>query len=260
MKYICSFFILLFIFCSLNANTNTSQDSLFNIIKNTTESRQKYMAYLNLADIHFEEPAQHTHLKAAYKLAKQAGDKKVALDILMELFGCYLKTEQKDSVNYYMNVIQKELSPDEANVYLAFLRMRIFDKEIVEGKEASEAVMKKELEIFKSADKNDIYIRIEQTYITGSSLYENSKYKEAALYLETAYNLSKTLRSDERYNYILITGWGYASALELINKDAENIKQLEEVLLYYKERYDRYFAKPRPFYPVHLYNLQCYAL
>lgn len=259
MKLICRIFILLFVLCSLSANAKNSQDSLLYIIKTTKDLQQKYVTYMNLADMNFEMPVQQTYLKAAYKLAQQSGDKKATLNVLMELFNCYLRTAQGDSIDYCMNAIEDEFAPDKANSYLAYLRMRIFDKEIMEGKEASEAVMKKELDIFKNSDKNDIYIRIEQAYITGSSLYENNKYKEAVVYLETAYNLAKTLRNEERCRYLIITGWAYATALELLHNPEKCLELMEEVLQQHKENYNRNFVGKRPFFPMHLYYLQCYA-
>lgn len=259
MKHICCFFMLIFAFCPLSAHTESSQDSLLNIVKTTKDLHQKYMAEMNLSDLHFEEPAQNTYLKSAYESAQKNGDKKAALNTLMELFNCYLREEQEDSINYYMNVIQREAGSDEANAYLSYLRMRIFDKKIMEGKEASEAAMKKELDVFKHADKNDIYIRIEQAYITGSSLYENNKYKESILYLETAYNLAKTLRNDLRCKYIILAGWSYASVSKLLDNPGKCIELTKEVLQQHKENYDKNFAKWRPFYPIHLYYLQCYA-
>ena len=259
MKHFSSLFILLLGLCSLSAHAKNSRDSLLYIIETTKNLDQKYMAYVNLADMNFETLAQRYCLKSAYKTAQQSGNKKATLDALMELFNCYLGTEQQDSADYYMDVIEKELPPEKVNAYLAYLRMRIFDKEIMGGKETSEAIMKKELDLFKSSDKSDIYIRIEQAYVTGSSLYENNKYKEASSYLETAYKLAKTLRHDEQYKYLIITGWSYASALGMLDGRAKSIELLQEVLQQYKENYNRNFAGKRPFYPIHLYYLQCYA-
>lgn len=259
MKHICCFFMLIFAFSSLVAHTQYRQDSLLNIVKTTKSLHQKYMAEMNLADIHFEEPAQNTYLKSAYESARKIGDRKATLNTLLELFNSYLKTEQEDSINYYMNVIEKEAGSDEMNAYLSYLRMRIFDKKIMEGKEASEAAMKKELELFKHANKNDIYMRIEQAYITGSSFYENNKYKEALFYLENAYSLTKTLRYDLRCKYIVLTGWSYAGVLDLFDDSEKCVELIKEVLQCHKDNYAKNFAKWRPFYPIHLYYLQCYA-
>lgn len=259
MKHICCFFMFIFAFCSLSAHPVSSKDSLLNIVKTTKDLHQKYIAEMNLSDLHFEQPAQNTYLKSAYESAQKIGDKKAALNVLMDLFNSYLRTEQEDSVSYYMNAVKKEAGSNEVNACLSYMRMRIFDKKIMEGKEVSEAAMKKELELFKHADKNDTYMRIEQAYITGSSLYENNKYKEAILYLETAYNLAKTLRGDLRCKYIILTGWSYASVLKLFDNPGKCIELIKEVLQQHKENYNQNFAKRRPFYPIHLYYLQCYA-
>ena len=65
---------------------------------------------------------------------------------------------------------------------------------------------------------NDIYIQMEQTFITGYALCSEGKYEEADPYLETAYKLACQLPYEEGFKFRICTVWNFLSTLNFIDK------------------------------------------
>ena len=260
MKQLYCIIVLAISFCNLHANPVAIRDSLLRVTKTTKDLHQKANAYRNLADYYFETPEELNYLKLAYEAARQANDQESQLSALSSISNSFIRLRELDSARYYMRIIEKEVGAKHADAYLSYLRMKIFDRRITQGKEEAELAMKDEFDVFENADKSNIYIRIEKAYVTGNSLFENNKYHEAIPYLDTAYKLAKSLPFKIGHNYVIITGWVYGCTYQYTKSEDKVIELIEEVLNQYQTYYDQYYAKERPLYPIHLYKLQCYSL
>lgn len=259
MKYLSCIVIFILYLSPVKANFTATRDSLLRIIQTTKDLNTKKQTYQNLADLYFEKPEEVTYLKLTYSTAKHSGDKEMALNTLLDLSYSFIKSNKLDSARYYMNIIETEAGPEKANAYLSYLRMKTFMMEIGLGKEEMKAAIKQKLDFFEKVDKKNLYIQIEQAYITGSSLYENRKYKESTPYLETAYKLAQTLAYKDRYKYVNLIGWGYANIFKHTGNQAKTLELLEDLLQQTKNYYSEYYTKQRPFYPTYLFYLQYYT-
>lgn len=74
---------------------------------------------------------------------------------------------------------------------------------------------------------NDIYIQMEQTFITGYALCSEGKYEEADPYLETAYKLACQLPYEEGFKFRICTVWNFLSTLNFIDKGDLYIEYVE---------------------------------
>ena len=75
---------------------------------------------------------------------------------------------------------------------------------------------------------NDIYIQMEQTFITGYALCSEGKYEEADPYLETAYKLACQLPYEEGFKFRICTVWNFLSTLNFIDKGDLYIEYVEK--------------------------------
>lgn len=259
MKYLSCIVIFILCLSPVKASFTANSDSLLRIIQTTKDLNTKKQTYQNLADLYFEKPEEVTYLKLTYSTAIHSGDKEMALNTLLDLSYSFIKSNKLDSAIYYMNMIETEAGPEKANAHLSYLRMKTFMKEIGLGKEEMNAAIKQKLDFFEKADKKDLYIQIEQAYITGSSLYENRKFKESTPYLETAYKLAQTLAYKDGYKYVSLIGWSYANIFKYTGNQAKTLELLEDLLQQTKNYYSEYYTKQRPFYPTYLFYLQYYT-
>ena len=115
------------------------------------------------------------------------------------------------------------------------------------------------MNLFKSADKNNIYIQIERAFISGASLIDFQKYQEANVHLEEAYQMANKLSDQDDMKYRIATKWLYANNLRDLGRMDECAEALESVVELYKKDYkDNYLGK-RIYYNIDSYYLQCYA-
>lgn len=234
-------------------------DSLLNLAKNATDNALRTSAYRNLADIYFEKPEEISFLKQTYRAAQMAGYKEEMFDALTDLAFAYIKTYQADSALYYMKVIEKVGKPDETLSYLSFLRMRLFEGRYRNNE--GEKAIKEELEFLENprVGKDNIFIQIEQAYTTGLGLYNQNKYEDSYPYLETAYKLAHTLPRREGEKLQVLISWSYMHVLNFLDKGKLFVEKVEEMLQQYKDDYNQYYARHRPFYNMHIRYLQCYT-
>jgi signal transduction histidine kinase len=246
------------IYASL-ASISVTRDSLLNIALHSTESSRQIMAYRNLADLYFEKPGEVGYLYKMYRAAKEAHDRKNMFDALTDLSYNYVKTFQFDSVAYYMNIIKQEGSVEETIPYLSYLRMRQFEVR-VRSNQGAQAIAE-ELAVMndENTDKNNIYIQIEQAYTTGCALFNEDKPRDSYPFLKQAYDLSTRLSSGRGYATRTFILWNYANSLNYQNKGEEFIECIERLLQQYKDYYEQYCARQRPFYNIDVRYLQCYT-
>lgn len=259
MKQLISIFILILCsFTSVMAQT-ANRDSLIHIAKSTTDESQRGAIYRNLADIYVDKPEERYYLNLLYQSAQKAKNKVLALDALRELAVSYILSGNVDSTHYYMDLIKKKVEIGTENKYLSALRMKLFGYGLDHGKKEADEALTSELDFFKTADKNNIYIQIEMAYISGNSLLELSKYKEADVHLEQAWQLSKKLTDPDDIQYQIVTGWTYANNLRDVGDMEKCIKLLEDMLELYKSRYKKIYLGKRPYYNIERSYLQCYS-
>lgn len=252
------FILLLCSFTSVKAVT-VNKDSLIRIAETTRDEAQRGATYRNLVDIYLDKPEEIHYLKLMYQSARKAKNKALALDALRELANSHILNGSIDSARYYMDLIKKEPELKNKNKYLSVLRIRLFEYGMDHGKKNADEVLTSELDFFKTADKNDIYIQIEMAYVSGVSHLEFSRYKEADSHFEQAWKLSKELTDPDDAQYQIITGWIYANNLKGVGSMEKSIKMLEDMLELYKNRYEKYYMGKRPYYNIERSYLQCYS-
>ena len=143
-----------------------------------------------------------------YFTAKAVNDKTHMFEALSDLVFSYIKVYHADSVWYYMSLLKDVGTLEESHPYLFFLRMRLFAGRVIGG--------------------NDIYIQMEQTFITGYALCSEGKYEEADPYLETAYKLACQLPYEEGFKFRICTVWNFLSTLNFIDKGDLYIEYVEK--------------------------------
>lgn len=259
MKHLFSILILtLSSFTSLMAVT-VNRDSLIHLAKITTDEKQRAAVYRNLADIYIDKPEENHYLKLLYQSAQKTKDKALSLDVLSELASSHIQTGNIDSAHYYMDLIKKETEAELESKYLSALRIKLFNYGFDQGKKKADEALASEREFFKTADISNIYIQIEKAYISGASLLEFSKYKEAGVHFEHAWKLSQKLTDPNDIQYKIITGWMYANNLRDMGDRKKCIESLENMLELGKSRYEKELLGKRPYYNIEQYYLQCYS-
>lgn len=259
MKLLFSIFILiLFSFASAIA-VNTNLDSLNRIAKTTTDENQRVATYWNLADIYIDKPEEKHYFKLLYQSALKTKNKALALDALSKLANSYILNGSIDSVHYCMDLIREKTEAQTENKYLSALRIKLFNYGFDQGKKKADEALASELDFFKTADKNNIYIQIEMAYISGKSLLEDSRYEEADVHLEQAWKLSQKLTNQDDMQYQIITGWTYANNLRGVGDTKKCIESLENILELRKSIYKKNYLGKRPYYNIERHYIQCYA-
>ena len=117
---------------------------------------------------------------------------------------------------------------EESHPYLFFLRMRLFAGRVRNNE--VETAITEELAFMgkENIGGNDIYIQMEQTFITGYALCSEGKYEEADPYLETAYKLACQLPYEEGFKFRICTVWNFLSTLNFIDKGDLYIEYVEK--------------------------------
>lgn len=255
------FSILVLILCSFTSviAATAKRDSLMRIAQTTTDENLRVATYRNLADIYIDKPEEKHYLKLLYQSALKTKNKALALNALSDLTSSHILTGSIDSAHYYMDLIKEETEAQTENKYLSALRIKLFNYGFDQGKKKADEALASELDFFKTADKNNIYIQIEMAYISGESLLEFSKYKEAGVHFEQAWQLSQKLTDPEDMRYQIITGWTYANNLRDMEDMEKCIESLENMLELYKSVYKKNYLGKRPYYNIERHYLQCYA-
>ena len=114
-----------------------------------------------------------------YFTAKAVNDKTHMFEALSDLVFSYIKVYHADSVWYYMSLLKDVGTLEESHPYLFFLRMRLFAGRVRNNE--VETAITEELAFMgkENIGGNDIYIQMEQTFITGYALCSEGKYEEA---------------------------------------------------------------------------------
>ena len=236
MKQSFGIFLLVVCYYTTSAMALTiNKDSLIRIAKATTDQSQKAHIYRDLADFYAKKSEETYYLKLLYQLGKETKNKELVLDALTDLASSHTAKMDFDSVFYYINAIKKEVDVQTENKRLSYLRMKLFDARINKGKEEAKDALDYELDLFKSADKDNIYIQIERAYISGASLIEFQKYKEANVHLEQACQLANKLSDRDDMRYRIATKWLYANNLRDQGRMDECAEALESVVELYKK-------------------------
>lgn len=259
MKQFFSIFALMLCFFTSVMAITANRDSLIRIAKTTADESLRAATYRNLADIYLDKPEEEHYLRLLYQSAQKMKNKALTLNTLSELANSYILNGNIDSAYYYMNLVKKETDKQTANKYLSALRIKLFSNGLNQGKKEADEALASELNFFKTADMDDIYIQIEKAYVSGSSLLQFSKYKEAAIHLEQAWRLSKKLTDPDDMQYRIITGWTYANNLRDVGDMQKCTESLEDMLELYQSRYKREYLGKRPYYNIERHYLQCYA-
>lgn len=260
MKHIYSYILLsIWGICYTLAASPSPTDSLLNIAKTATDNSLRLTAYRDLADIYFEKPQETYFLKETYRTAEAAGRKEEMFDVLTDLAFAYIKTYQADSALHYMKVIENAGTPEETIPYLSYLRMRLFTGRHINNE--GEKGIEEELAFLKNSPvgKDNIFMQIEQAYITGFGLFCQKKYEESYPYLETAYKLALVSPSDKERKLQLFITWSYLKVFNYLDKGELFIEGVEKLLQQYKDDYKQYYAQHRPYYNMNARYLQCYT-
>lgn len=244
---------------SMLGNIVVTRDSLLNVIKKSADISQQIATYRNLADLYFEKPEEIGYLNEMYLAAKTADDKEQMINALSDLSFNYIKSFDSDSALYYMHILEKSGEPEEVLPSLSYLRMRLFEGRLRYNER--EKGIEDELNFLNNTvvDKQNIYIQIERAYTTGFALYSNEKFCEAEPYLNTARKLVEKLPYKEGYDFRIFTLWAYAHLVKYLDKGELFIEYVETLLQLYKNYYELYYARQRPFYNINVRYLQCYS-
>lgn len=257
--YCCLLTLVLGISCVTAAPVTAVRDSLLNIARHTANDALRISVYRNLADLYFEKPEERGFLKQLYTTAESAGRKEEMFDALTDLAFAYIKMPQADSARYYMKVLEQAGSPEETLPYLTYLRMRMFEGANRNNK--GDKGLREEMDFLNntSTAKDNIYMQIEQAYVTGTGLANREKYEDAYPYLETVYKLAGQLPHKRGRKMRRFVTWSYLNILHAPDKGQEFIEGVEKLLEQYKKDYEQYYASSRPYYNIEIRYLQCYT-
>ena len=259
MKQSLGIFLLVLCYYSSAMALTINKDSLIRVAQATTNQNLKANIYRDLADFYMKKPEETHYLKLLYQLGKETKNQELVLDALTDLASSHTAQMNFDSVYYYINAIKKEVDVKAENKCLSYLRMKLFDARKYQGRKEAKDALDYELDLFKNADKNDIYIQIERAYISGASLIEFQKYEEAHVHLEEAYQMANKLSDRDDMRYRIVTKWLYANNLRDLGRMDECAEALEGVVELHKKDYaDNYLGK-RIYYNMNSHYLQCYA-
>ena len=259
MKQSFGIFILLLCYYTSAMALTINKDSLIRVAKATTDQSLKANIYRDLADFYAKKPEEMYYLKLLYQLGEETKNKELVLDALTGLASSHTAKMDFDSVYHYMNAIKKEVDAQTENKCLSYIRMKLFKARINQGKKEAKDALDFELDLFKSADKNNIYIQIERAFVSGASLIEFQKYKEANVHLEQAYQLANKLSDWDDMRYRIATKWLYANNLRDLGRMDECAEALESVVELYKKNYEDHYLGKRIYYNIDCNYLQCYA-
>lgn len=257
--------ITFIIFCleivsSIYAGNAHTKDSLLQQLAHSEEPAQRVRIYRNLADVCFETAEEKTFLLKMYHEASKAEDRASMLEALTDITFAATKEYQMDSAYHYINLIKKTGNPKEVAELSAYFHIRFFDALCSHGKKME--AIDKELRFLQkdNPQKGDIYDRIANAYITGSSFYSNEMIKEALPYLKDAFELSKKLPADSKNYFKSVIGWLLANAYSRTSHRDSAVYIHEECLNDHLEYYETYYKKQRPFYNIAARKLQLYSM
>ncbi|WP_300703082.1 HAMP domain-containing sensor histidine kinase [Bacteroides sp.] len=236
-----------------------NKDSLIRIAKTTSNQNLKANIYRDLADFYNKKPEETHYLKLLYQLGKETKNKELVLNALTDLASSHTVNMNFDSVYYYINEIKKEVDVQAENKCLSYIRMKLFDARRYQGKKEAKDALDYELDFFKSADKNNIYIQIERAYVSGGSLIDFQKFQEANVHLEEAYQMANKLSDRDDMRYRIATKWLYANNLRDLGRMDECAEALESLVELYKNDYEDNYLGKRIYYNIESNYLQCYA-
>lgn len=256
---ICVFTYLIISIHPIFATNVDSKDSLLNLLNATLPSTEKISIYRNLADLCFETPEEITYLKQLYLEAERARSKEDMIDALGHLSFAYVKINQNDSAQCYIDVIQHAAHASNTEQWLTFLEMRLFNQKI--SQRGSDQTIGKELTNLKTKEKedNDIYAKISIAYKVGVSLFTYEKIKEAIPYLKTAAELSLQIPLKEGYRLQTSTLRLLANAYSEMRELQKSISLIEQIIQIDTDYYNRYCRENRPFYNLNTFLIQDYA-
>lgn len=259
MKQSFGIFILVLCYYSSAMALTINKDSLIRVAEATSNQNLKANIYRDLADFYTKKPEETHYLKLLYQLGKETKNKELILNTLSDLASSHTVQMHFDSVFYYMDAIKKEVDVQAENKYLSYIRIRLFDTRRYQGKKEAKDALDYELDLFKGADKNNIYIQIERAFISGASLIDFQKYQEANVHLEEACQMANKLSDPDDMRYRIATQWLYANNLRDLGRMDECVEALESVLELYKKDYEDNYLGKRIYYNIDSYYLQCYA-
>ena len=140
-----------------------------------------------------------------YFTAKAVNDKTHMFEALSDLVFSYIKVYHADSVWYYMSLLKDVGTLEESHPYLFFLRMRLFAGRVRNNE--VETAITEELAFMgkENIGGNDIYIQMEQTFITGYALCSevNMKRLIPIWKLLISWLVSYHMRKDSSFVFVL---------------------------------------------------------
>lgn len=256
MRHFCFIIILLTGFSVLNA-VEMPQDSLLKLLNTEKQPLQRAKIYRNLADIYFETPQEIIYLEKTLLEARQDNNMEMILDALEDLTFSFIKVHQHDSAAYYMKQIDRIANKEDKNALLTYLNLRLFESKLLQG-DRQKALREEINSLNQVADNKNIYLRIEQTFVTGYGLYAHQKMKEALPYLKTASELCLSLPQKYRHRYKVFLGWTLADCYLHTAQGREAVNIVKNLITEWNIYYDHY-RKNRPFFNIQTRYLQFYT-
>lgn len=233
------------------------QDSLLKKLDVVSQPHEKLCAYRNLADIYAGTPPEKGYLKHTIAEALKAGDKKAALEATADLACTYLKDGDPDSTSYYMDVIEKEFEPSEAkSCALTSLNLQKTSWQLKEEQIADDHFK----EMLRSENKdNDVYRKIERTYLLAGRLIISHRFAEAKPYLDTLIPLARSLPWKYGYDILSRSLWLENYYCLGLGDGKGSVRIVKELIDRWTEYYTACYKTKRPFFKADSRYLQYYS-
>ena len=257
MRHLLCLIVVLAVYHCAPAMNVSPQDSLLNKLEVISQPLERMYIYRNLSDIYAGTPLEKEYLKHTITEASKTDDKESRLEAMTDLACAYIQDGNMDSTSYYMDTIEKEFEPSEAkSCGLTYLNLRKISWQLKEEKIADD----KFKEMLQSENAgNDVYKKIEKTYLLAGRLIVNHRFKEVKPYLDTLIPLARSLPWKYGYTIISMSLWLENYYYLGLRDGKGSIRVVKELLDQCTNYYTTYYKSKRPFFKAGSRYLQYYS-
>lgn len=242
----------------------TPKDSLQQALETLPSGPQRLEVLTNLMDMSGQAEVL-TYGKQLYQEAREANDAYHKEAALTEILRQYVNTDQRDSAQYYLGEVDRELQGEAKESLRTFMQM-ILDTRIVfytDGEEKKQILQDKLLQL-ETDKKLSPYKRMAAYYVLGMVVANDVKadlpektLKGINFYFQHVIDIARTLPIRYAYQYQPNSFWLLCNYSPTMDERASYARQYLNLLTRYMETKE---MKKRPFYNNKRHLLNAYGL
>lgn len=241
----------------------TPKDSLLQALETLPSGPERLEVLTNLMDMSRPDEVL-TYGKQLYREACEADDAYHKEAALTEILRQYVNTDQRDSAQYYLGEVDRELRGEAKESLRAFMQM-ILDTRIVvytNGEEKKQILQDKLFQL-ETDKKLSPYERISANYLLGMTVANDVKadvpektLKGITFYFQNVIDIARTLPIRYAYQFQPNSFLMLCNYMEDLDAKASYARQYLQVLTRYMETKE---MKKRPFYNNRRHLLNAYS-